>query len=195
MYNARNFLFRQNINPENRKGRFVTGDEAILFGSPVTVDVTAGDDSDGSDGYGRSIVRLADSSDLPSANAGILAYDGFVNDGMRGEDPVLTRVADLGLVDANTAVQVVSGTATRFTLINTEERSVGGGLRTYPARVMVADLAAATPTIAIGSYIKPIDAGDDTVGYWEPTATKAEAWAEVTAVDLDLQSLDAQLLF
>ena len=88
----------------------------------------------------------------------------------------------------------VKGVATRFRVTNVDARTVGGGLRSYAAITQVADLDQATPTAAVGKFLKPTTTPNDTNGYWDVTTTRADGWAEITAVDFDLRFIEAQLI-
>ena len=191
MWNARTFQFLQNINPENRLGRFSTGDDPIPMGAPVVRDATGGPSSDGNDGFDRTVIKLASGSDDLTSLAGIVWWD---DASFAGEDPVLTRPADVRLIPANTGVYVVKGVATRFRVTNVDARTVGGGLRSYAAITQVADLDQATPTAAVGKLLQPTTTPNDTNGYWDVTTTRADGWAEITAVDFDLRFIEAQLI-
>lgn len=194
MWNARNFYFLQNIVPDARKGRFWVEDE-IPHGSPVVLKEDGGPNNDGKDGFGRTVVRLAEAGDDPSALAGLVAWDGFAFEGQRGVDPETTTVSDIRMIQAGSPVQVVHGLTCRFRLQNTEDQEFGAGLKTIAGITMVADLAQATPDAALGAFLVPVASPSDANGYWEVTTTRADAWAEITNFDVDLQQIDAQLLF
>jgi hypothetical protein len=58
---------------------------------------------------------------------------------------------------------------------------------------MVAGLGA-TPTVAVGDYLTP-GTGNGTAGYWAETATEANAWLIVTAVNASTGEVEARVNF
>jgi len=188
MQSGRNFTPRQLPIPENRLGRWVTGDDPIVIGAPVKASGTV-------NAEGRHVAVLATGAqNKPEPGmGGILWWEGHI-EGYWGVDPVLTRDADITTVPANRPVQVWRGQETRALYTNTVDRTIGNGLRTYEGRIMVAGLSIATPTIAVGNLLTP-GVGNDTDGYWAETSTDAQGWLVVTNVDSDLDFVEVQLRF
>jgi hypothetical protein len=89
-------------------------------------------------------------------------------------------------------VQVLSGPGAKVWLRNTDVNTTEPGLffsNTRAAVNMVDGLGTATPTVEVGELL-----GWNTSGYWDVTTTASEAFLRVTAVDNDLNTLDAVIL-
>lgn len=186
--NTRNFEFRVSPRHGERSGRFFldAASDALPQGVPVVV---SGDD----DGLGRAEVALATGAqDKPNpGQGGILVYDQFRYDGV---DPVINTYSDMDTVPAGKAVQVVSGNTVKIALKNTTATSFLSRSGYPTARVMVAGVSIATPTVAVGDMLTPGD-GDDTNGYWKETSTASEAWLIVTSVNAATDTVEARLNF
>jgi len=96
-------------------------------------------------------------------------------------------------VPAGEAVQVVNGEDVKVAFKNTTATSFLTRSNYPTARVMVAGLGA-TPTVAVGDYLTP-GTGNNTAGYWAETATEANAWLVVTAVNASTGEVEARLNF
>lgn len=184
--------FLQTPLPHDRLGRYIVGDDPILMFAPAIVPSGAVVDVNG-----RLPLELATGAQAPrKTRSGIVIWEspwGADRLGGPGLDPVLTRASDVDTAPANTAAQFISGTQVRLRLNNRAEFSFDGQ-RTYAARTMVAGLGGATPTVEEGELLTP-GVGTDADGYWAVTATAANAWLVVTAVNNDTGELDAQFLF
>ena len=182
---GRNFDFRVIPEPKERLGRYVTPDS----GTFVIGQAIAG--SGEFDSSGREIVESAAASTPPvKGRHGILVYEHII---YQGVDTNLTTYADISTVGANQAVQLVSGPNVKVVFTNTSDRSFRGQ-RDYAGRVVVAGLGA-TPTVGVGDFLEPKTDGDDDSGYWQETATAANAWLVVTKVDTDRGEVEAMLKF
>lgn len=182
---GRNFDFRVPPQPDHRGSRYVTATE-LPIGVPVAVTATT------QDAQGRNPVVLATGATTKKEGlTGILVFE-YAPAAFAGVDPALTTYSDLGTAPAGSPVQLVSGESVKVVLRNTSARSFYGQ-RTYAGRVMVAGLGA-TPTVAVGDYLRP-GVGDDTSGYWTETSTESEAWLVVTGVDTVRQEVEARMTF
>lgn len=184
--NTRNFVFRVSPRHGERAGRYVldSGSDALPQGVPVVV-------TGESDGLGRQVVELATGAqDAPApGKGGVLVYDQFRYDGV---DPAVNTYSDMDTVPPGKAVQVVSGDTVKVALKNTDSTSFLSRSDYPGARVMVAGVSIATPTVAVGDMLTPGD-GDDTNGYWKETSTASEAWLIVTSVSAN--AVEARLNF
>lgn len=190
---GRNFDFRIPPHQGDRLGRFVltgTAGGHVVIGAPVTYDsVTAAP----TDFPGAENVKLATGAQAPIVGqSGILVYE-WGPAAFAGDDPFLTTYSDKDFAPVGKLVQVVHGSQIKVLLKNTSARTFLN-TRAYAGRVMVAGLAGATPTVAVGDMLTP-GTGNDTAGYWVETATASQAWLRVVAVDNTRSELEAQLLF
>jgi hypothetical protein len=189
---GKNIEFRVVPVSENRGGRFATQSTAdygttIPQGAPVKVV--------GEDALLRATIELADNGTAPvKGRMGIAIYEHGDGATWAGVDPSLTTYSDLDTLPAAKAVQVVSGPNVKVVLRNTED-STFLQTREYTGRIMVAGLGGATPTVEAGEYLEPATSPSISNGYWQVTATAADAWLVVTSVDNDRDECDAQLLF
>lgn len=182
---GRNFEILQNPLPQNRLGRYTTGDDPILIGAPVKVD-------DVPDSNRRLPLALCTGATAPKKTRhGILVWES-VYEGFIGHDPVTTRPSDIDTAPANMAVQLVSGTEFRGAFKNTETELF---LQTasYTGRTMVAGIGA-TLALEEGDFLTP-GVGNDTDGYWAKTVVAADAWLVVTEVLNDVGVVQWQMLF
>lgn len=186
--NTRNFVFRVSPRHGERSGRFFLDAESDALPQGVPVVVTGDADS-----FGRAEVELATGAqDAPlPGKGGILVYDQFRMDGV---DPVTNTYSDVDTVPAGKAVQVVSGDTVAVALKNTTSTSFLTRSDYPSARVMVAGVSIATPTVAVGDMLTPGD-GNDTDGYWAETSTASEAWLIVTSVNASTGVVEARLNF
>lgn len=190
--NTRNAQFR--VSPRNgeRGSRFVLDTASDPLPQFVPVLVTGEND-----GLGRAYVELATddggNKDKPlPGQGGILIYEQFRYD---GNDPLLTTYSDVDTVPAGRAVQVITGeNRVKIAYKNTSADSFYNR-EDYPtARIMVAGVSIATPTVAVGNYLTP-GVGDDTSGYWKETSDAAEAWLLVTSVNTSTDTVEVVLNF
>lgn len=186
--NTRHFVFRVSPRHGERSGRFFLDAESDALPQGVPV-VTTGD----ADSFGRAEVELATGAmDAPlPGQGGILVYDQFRYDGV---DPVLNTYSDMDTVPAGKACQVISGDTVKIALKNTSSTSFLTRADYPTARVMVAGVSIATPTVAVGDMLTP-GTGNDTDGYWAETSTASEAWLIVTSVDAATDTVEARLNF
>lgn len=122
----------------------------------------------------------ADTAKAEGSGQGILLYE-FAPAAFAGFDPLLQLYSDMDTVPLGANAQIIHGPTTRIILRNTSSTTFLN-TRTYAARTMVAGLGGATPTIAAGDYLLP-GTGNDTDGWWKETATAANGWLRVLAVD------------
>ena len=183
---GRNFSFRVTPKSGNRAGRyFLDGSTDLPIGAPV---VLSGD----ADAVGRLGVQLATGAQakpLPG-KGGVLVYEHIQH---IGQDPYLSTYSDFDTVPAGEAVQVVNGEDVKVAYKNTTATSFLTRSNYPTARVMVAGLGA-TPTVAVGDMLTP-GTGNDSAGYWAETATAANAWLVVTAVNASTGEVEARLNF
>lgn len=195
---GRNFEFRIVPESEQRLARYITPvSSSLVIGSAVEADYVAGLDTLG----GRQFVKQAASGTPPiKGKHGILVYEYAEGAGVftdfTGRDPALTTYSDFSTAPPAKAVQVVSGPNVKVVFTNTDALTFLV-TRTYAARLMVAGggTASATPTVTVGSYLEPVTTPSDTIGYWQVTATKANAWMLVTGVDSTREEVEAMFLF
>lgn len=189
---GRNFGFRVVPGSRNRGGRFATQsttDYATVIpqGAPVKVV--------GEDDLLRATVELADNATPPvKGRNGIAIYEHGDGATWAGDDPFLTTYSDKDTLPAEKAIQVVSGPNVKVVLRNTDDETFLQ-TRDYSARTMVEGLGGATPTVEAGEYLEPNNSASDSNGYWQVTATLANAWLVVTSVDNDRGECEAQMLF
>ena len=187
---GRNFEFRVPPHSSNRSGRYFldAGSNTIPIGAPVvsTLNGTV-------NALGLHPVTLATGAqDRPLPGEGGIAVYEYGPAAFAGDDPWLTTYSDKDVVPALAALQVVNGPDVKIVLRNTDDETF---LNTtdYEGRVMVAG-SPATVTVDVGEYLTP-STGNDTDGYWEVTATAAEAWLVVTKVDMARQEFECRLAF
>jgi hypothetical protein len=186
---GRNFEFRIPPEAQNRKGRFVTPATGtpLPIGAPVAV--TAGGTPSALD---LAPVTLVTAAGAPTPGlSGLLVYE-WGPAAFAGNDPYLTTYSDKDYAPLGAAIQLVSGPEVKVVFKNTAATTFLTS-RSYPGRIMVAGMGA-TPTVAVGDYLTP-GPGDDTNGYWQETATKANAWLVVTHVDVGRQEVEAVFAF
>lgn len=190
---GRNFSFRVTPSGGQRSGRFATpsdgsngSDLEFRIGCGVKSTTTVND-------LGLTEVAMGDDAVPPvSGKMGILVYE-YGPAAFAGDDPFLTTYSDKDTAPNGKGVQVVSGPEIKVVLKNTSDRTFLN-TRDYTGRTMVAGMGA-TPTVAIGDYLEPHATPNDTNGYWQETATLANAWLVVTSVDTDRAEVEARMLF
>lgn len=149
------------------------------------------------DAQGRLTLELATAASAPKAGSnGIGLYIWSFN-ALRGNDPFLTDPSDKDYIPTAKPCQLLFGDEIRWRFRNTTAhtfpRNAGTG-RAYTARVMVAGVSLATPTVAVGNLLTP-GVGNDTDGYWAETADATLAWLRVTAVNGTTGECEAQQIF
>lgn len=188
----RNAQFRVSPRHGERGSRFVldTASDALPQFVPVVV-------TGANDGLGRAVVELAtdDGGNLDKpmpGQGGILIYEQFRYD---GSDTAITTYSDKDTVDAGSPVQVITGAGhVKIAYRNTSAATFYTRADYPTARVMVAGVSIATPTVAVGNMLTP-GVGNDTDGYWKETSDAAEAWLIVTSVDASTDTVEAVLNF
>lgn len=186
---TRNFVFRKSPLHGQRGARFVLGGPTNLTsGVPVLVDGST-------DGLGRRTVTLAtgDQAKPKPGQGGILVFE---NIEAVGYDPRTVTFSDIDLAVPGDAVQVVTGGSgsVKVAFTNTAASTYLGRANYPKARVMVAGVSQATPSVAPGDYLTP-GVGDDASGYWQETSTAANGWLVVTSVDSTNDIVEAELNF
>lgn len=184
---GRNFSFRSTPEGGNRAGRYYLDGSTNL---PIGVPVVLSGEADAS--TGRLGVELATGAQAKPApgKGGVLVYEHIQHIGL---DPFLYTYSDYDTVPAGEAVQVVNGDSVKVAFKNTTATSFLTRSNYPTARVMVAGLGA-TPTVAVGDFLTP-GTGNDTAGYWAETATEANAWLVVTAVNASTGEVEARVNF
>jgi len=176
---TRNFEFRVSPRGGERGGRFVLGGSTTLTsGVPVVV-------SGAPDATGCATVVLATGDQVkPKAGAGgVLVYEKIDFDGL---DQVINTYSDSDTVAPGQRVQVVTGeNNVKVALINTTATTFLNRTSYPTARIMVAGVSIATPTLAVNDYLTP-GTGNATDGYWAKTSTAANGWLVVTAINGDV---------
>jgi hypothetical protein len=190
---GRNFDFRVFPHGGQRGARYLLNPAAdIPIGAPVEYD---GGVSTSAFGHGVLGVSLATGAQPPNQPGlcGIAVYE-HAPAAFAGYDPLLTNYSDLSTCPAGKLVQVINGTETKVVLTTTVA-STFLYTRAYTGRVMVAGLGGSTSGDAeVGSNLTPGN-GTDTAGYWQTTATAANAWLAVTAVNQDNLEVEARMTF
>ncbi len=186
---TRNGTFRKSPSGGERGGRFVLGGSTVLT-SFVPV-VTNGSN----DGLGRAeVVLAAEGTAKPVPGfGGILVYE---NIDSAGTDLTINTTSDVDTVAPGRPVQVVTGDGGRVKIALTNTVAGDGyyDRSGYPkGRTMVAGASGPSATVAVGDYLLP-GAGSDSAGYWKETATAADAWLRVTAVDASIGLVEAEVL-
>jgi hypothetical protein len=184
---SRNFEFRATPKGANRSGRFYLDDSAAR---PIGVPVVK---TNNVDAVGRQGVALATGDQVIPKNGlgGILVVERIF---YHGVDPMINTYSDLDLVADDEACQVVSGLDVKVAFTNTTATTFLSRSGYPTARVMVAGIGIATPTVAVGDYLTP-GTGNNSAGYWAETATAANAWLVVTAVDNSTGMVEARINF
>jgi hypothetical protein len=114
---------------------------------------------------------------IPTAGwGGILVYEELFVDSA-GESP-----SDVLKCPAGAMVQVVNGTDVKVKFTN-------------DAVLTMVDETGATPGVVVGDYLTPMSSPGDADGYWAKTATAANAWLVVTAVDHSAGVVEARVNF
>ncbi len=157
----RNAQFLVSPRHGERGSRFVldTASDALPQFVPVVV-------TGANDGLGRAVVELATDSggnkDKPlPGQGGILVYEQFRYD---GSDTAITTYSDKDTVDAGSPVQVITGAGhVKIAYRNTSAATFYTRADYPTARVMVAGVSIATPTVAVGNMLTP-GVGNDTDG-------------------------------
>ena len=191
---GRNFEFLVPPSGKQRKGRFFNDGSEFPIGAPVAVDYVNGTTNADNALDMQPVVLVDGPANTPVNGQGGIAIYEYGPNAYAGDDTALTTYSDKDTVPAGAACQVVSGDDVKVRLRNTAEDTFLN-TRTYPARVMVAGLNAATPTVAVGEFLTPQGTPNDTNGYWQEEADAAEAWLIITKVDADRDELEAQLTF
>ena len=185
---GRNFHFLVTPRQGERAGRYFLDETSpVPIGAPVKL--TASGDTDSGARLGVELATGAQAKPVPGTG-GILVYEHIQ---FLGVDPNEVTYSDFDTAPAKAAVQVVNGTTVKVGLTNTTDTSflVRAG---YPATRVMVDGVGATTTVEVGDFLTPGD-GNDTDGYWEVTATAANAWLVVTAVDGPTGLVEARLNF
>lgn len=182
----RNFEFRNPPRDGQRPGYFETPPAVdgsgnpiapILIGQPIIVDTTQPVDSV----YGLQPIKAATGEQAPVKGlCGVAIYEFKNDEAFAGFDTNLTTYSDLAFVPPSVGIQMIGGPYTEILLRNTSALTFLNN-RNYAGRIMVAGLGA-TPTVVVGTLLTP-GVGNDTLGYWAPAVTAANAWATVVAVD------------
>lgn len=183
---TRNFSFRVPPKSVNRAGRYFLDSATDL---PIGVPVVLSGDTDTTGRLGVELATSAQAKPLPG-KGGVLVYEHIQH---IGKDPYLSTYSDFDTVPVGAAVQVVNGEYVKLGLKNTTATSFLTRTSYPTARVMVAGLGA-TPTVAVGDMLTP-GTGNDTDGYWAETATAANGWLVVTAVNASTGEVEARLNF
>lgn len=183
---GRNFEFRVPPTAEQAKGRFYLDGVSLTQGVPV---VPSGNVS-GELSLAQGVSLKTGATVAPkSGKGGILVFE--PTQAFKGLDSALVTNSSIDMVPSGKLVKVVSGPSVKVCFTNTAARSFMG--TAIPGRTMVAGMGA-TPTVAVGDYLTP-GTGSDGAGYWAETATVAEAWLVVTAVDAANGLVEAQFTF
>lgn len=184
---SRNFEFRATPKGLNRSGRHYLDDSAAR---PIGVPVKA---TANVDATGRQGVVLATGDQVIPKNGlgGILVVERLF---YHGVDPALYTYSDMDTVKDDEPCQVISGRDVKVAFTNTTATTFLTRTGYPTARVMVAGIGIATPTVEVGEYLTP-GTGNDTDGYWAVTTTAANAWLIVTAVDNSTGLVEARINF
>ena len=187
---TRNFGIRRFTNLV-REGRFrgIESGTELRLGTMVDIDP-----SDTDRIRQATATAIGAGGDTATDSCGILWYE---HDSQTFNSPPFGGAAGQLPQDLDTApngrmVQVLSGPGAKVWLRNTDVNTTEPGLffsNTRAAVNMVDGLGTATPTVEVGELL-----GWNTSGYWDVTTTASEAFLRVTAVDNDLNTLDAVIL-
>jgi hypothetical protein len=184
---GRNFSFRVTPKGGNRAGRYyLDGSTDLPIGAPV---VLSGEADSATGRLGVELATGAQAKPKPGTG-GVLVYEHIQH---IGQDPYLSTYSDFDTVPAGEPVQVVNGEDVKVAFKNTTATSFLTRQNYPTARVMVAGLGA-TPTVAVGDYLTP-GTGNDSAGYWAETATAANGWLVVTAVNASTGEVEARINF
>lgn len=186
---GRNFEVTVPPRGENRKGRFYNAEGADF---PIGAPVVASNGAENALGL-APVTLAAGAQNAPANSQGGIAIYEYGPNAYAGDDTELTTYSDKDLVPDGAAVQVISGDYVKVRFRNTVA-STFLNTRSYAGRVMVAGVGA-TPTVAVGDLLTPATTPNDTNGYWQETATAAEAWLIVTKVDSARDEVEAQMAF
>lgn len=189
---GRNFDFRVMPHQGGRGSRYMLGGTTnIPIGTPVEYDGAISTTTFGSGVIG---INLAIGAQIPNlGTSGVVVYE-HAPAAFAGYDEALTNYSDIDFVPAGKLCQVVHGTDVKIVLTNTVA-STFLHTRAYTGRIMVAGFGGATSGDAeIGSYLTPGN-GTDVAGYWQTTATAANAWLVVTAANQTALEVEAKMTF
>ena len=187
---TRNFGIRRFTNLV-REGRF----RGLASGTELRLGTMVEIDSADTDRIRQATATaIGAGGDTTTDSCGILWYE---HDSQNFNSPPFGGAAGQLPQDLDTApngrmVQVLSGPGAKVWLRNTDVNTTEPGLtydNTRAAVNMVDGLGTATPSVEVGELL-----GWDTTGYWAVTTTVTEAFLRVTAVDNDLNTLDAVIL-
>lgn len=183
---TRNFEFRVSPRHGQRGVGVLGGSTTLTSGVPVVY-------NNDNDGLGRNefVLATGDQAIPKPGLGGILVFEAL---DYQGVDAVLNTYSDVDSVVPGKAIQVVTGKEVEVALINTTDTTFLNRTSYPDARIMVAGVSIATPTVAVGNYLTP-GVGDGTSGYWAETSTAANGWLVVTAVDSDTGVVEARLNF
>lgn len=184
---GRNFEFRIAPVGGHRAGRYAIGATALPIGAPIAAGGTFNT-------LGLEVCALSATATPPVVGRhGILVYEHKNAEAFAGDDTNLVTYADKGDAPALAAVQMVNGNEVKVVLKNTVDRTFLH-TRAYTGRKFVAGLGA-TLTLAVGDYLEPATTPSAVNGYWQETATKANAWLVITKVDNTRGEVEARLMF
>ncbi len=189
---GRNFDFRVMPYQGGRGARYMLGGTTNLpIGVPLEYDGSVD-----TTGFGQGVIgtALAVGPQAPHlGTSGIGVYE-HAPAAFAGYDPVITTYSDIDFIPAGKLHQLVHGTTVKVVLTTTLSK-VFLHNRTYPGRVMVAGMGGATSGDAeVGSMLTPGN-GTDVAGYWQTTATAANAWLVVTAASETNLEVEALMTF
>jgi hypothetical protein len=175
---TRNFGFRsfENIVRDGRNKVPATG-TPFLIGTAVQVDPA-----------NPGQLKRPAAASAPNALSGIVLYEHIQ---YQGVDPFLTSPQDypFTVVPLGRFAQMIHGVGTKVWFKNTADKPLYDG-RVQPGATLVAGLAGATPTIAVGDFLTP--AAD---GTWQETSNQALAWLQVEQVVNSTGLCEARLTF
>lgn len=174
--------------PQHRLGRYVAAEQLLQW-----VPVQVPDDAE-VDGNGQLPLELCTGATAPKVGQHGIAVFEQPDANMQGYDPVLTRASDMDQIPAGASLQLVHGHEVRVEYRNFPDAVSFDGQRDYPARIIVAGVSIATPTVGLFDLLTP-GVGNDTAGYWAKTADEDLAWLRITDINTDLGLVQAQLLF
>lgn len=185
---GKNFEFRIVPRSENRLARFVTPSTGTwVMGAPVSGSGTK-------DALLREVIEAASQGTPPiKGRDGILLYEHGDGQTWAGDDPFLVTYSDKSTAPNSKSVQVISGPNVKVVFRNTEDETFLN-TREYEGRNMVGE-DGATPDVTLGAYLEPHASPSDSNGYWQVTATRANAWLVVVGIESDRQEVEAQFLF
>lgn len=174
---TRNFGFRsfENIVRDGRHKTPATGNP-FLIGTAVQVDPA-----------NPGFLKRPTAASAPTALSGILVYEHIQ---YQGVDPFLTSPQDypFTVVPLARFAQMVHGIGTKVFFKNTADKPLYDG-RVQPGATLVAGLATATPTIAVGDYLTPASDGTWAEG------NAGNGWLQVEQVVNSTGLCEARLTF